>query len=250
MTITRVDIIDRSIEKTQIRLNDLAEELVTEDGHHAYRVLRAFLHALVTSFGRRGGGARRAAADLRARRLLRGLGSQPHPGACARPGQLPSEDRRRPGLAGETEASFAATAANRVFEPPRIRRRGQERAARAPRASAGAPQLRGRFRQAVVLPPSHAPALSRLKHSSQQSLTAPTWLLVGPSIQSGSTHCWHIWARGSRACRHVRRSCALRSTAPIGYPRVPRGTAPWQAPCVSSGIRWRCCCGWRPRLRR
>jgi uncharacterized protein (DUF2267 family) len=46
MTTTRVDVIDRSVEKAHAWLNDLAEELATEDGHHAYRVLRAFLHAL------------------------------------------------------------------------------------------------------------------------------------------------------------------------------------------------------------
>jgi uncharacterized protein (DUF2267 family) len=46
MTATRLDVIDRSVEKTHIWLNELSEELETEDGHHAYRVLRAFLHAL------------------------------------------------------------------------------------------------------------------------------------------------------------------------------------------------------------
>jgi len=46
MTTTRVDVIDRSVEKTHIWINDLAEELGTEDNHEAYGVLRAFLHAL------------------------------------------------------------------------------------------------------------------------------------------------------------------------------------------------------------
>jgi len=41
-TTTRLDVIDRSVEKTHIWLNELSEELATEDGHHAYRVLRAF----------------------------------------------------------------------------------------------------------------------------------------------------------------------------------------------------------------
>jgi len=45
MTVTRVDIIDRSVEKAHIWINDLAAELGTEDGHDAYRVLRGFLHA-------------------------------------------------------------------------------------------------------------------------------------------------------------------------------------------------------------
>ena len=46
MTTSHVDSIDRSVEKTHIWLNDLAEELGTADGRYAYRVLRAFLHAL------------------------------------------------------------------------------------------------------------------------------------------------------------------------------------------------------------
>jgi len=46
MTTTRVDIIDRSVEKAHIWINDMAAELSTEDSQHAYRVLRAFLHAL------------------------------------------------------------------------------------------------------------------------------------------------------------------------------------------------------------
>ena len=46
MTTTRLDVIDRSIEKTHIWINELSEELATEDDHHAYRVLRAFLQAL------------------------------------------------------------------------------------------------------------------------------------------------------------------------------------------------------------
>ena len=46
MTDTHVDIIDRSVEKTHVWLNDLARELGSEDRQHAHRVLRAFFHAL------------------------------------------------------------------------------------------------------------------------------------------------------------------------------------------------------------
>lgn len=46
MTTTPVDIIDRSVEKAHVWVNATAEELRTEDNHRAYRVLRAFLHAL------------------------------------------------------------------------------------------------------------------------------------------------------------------------------------------------------------
>ena len=46
MTANRADVIDRSVENTQIRLGELAEEMGSDDRHYSYRVLRAFLHAL------------------------------------------------------------------------------------------------------------------------------------------------------------------------------------------------------------
>lgn len=39
-------IIERSVEKTHVWLNDLAAQLGTDDQREAYRVLRAYLHAL------------------------------------------------------------------------------------------------------------------------------------------------------------------------------------------------------------
>lgn len=39
-------IIERSVEKAHIWLNDVAEQLGTDDHRQAYRVLRAYLHAL------------------------------------------------------------------------------------------------------------------------------------------------------------------------------------------------------------
>ncbi len=39
-------IIERSVEKAHVWLNDLAEQLGTDDHRLAYRVLRAYLHAL------------------------------------------------------------------------------------------------------------------------------------------------------------------------------------------------------------
>jgi uncharacterized protein (DUF2267 family) len=41
-----LNVIDRNVETTHVWLNDLAEELDTEDPQHAYRILRAFLHAV------------------------------------------------------------------------------------------------------------------------------------------------------------------------------------------------------------
>jgi uncharacterized protein (DUF2267 family) len=46
MPADRVEIIDRSVEKTHAWLNELAAELGSEDHRYAYRVLRAVLHAL------------------------------------------------------------------------------------------------------------------------------------------------------------------------------------------------------------
>jgi uncharacterized protein (DUF2267 family) len=113
MTTTRVDIIDRSVEKAHIWINDVAAELSTEDGHHAYRVLRAFRDHLTVD----------EAAKLAAQLPIfvrgvfyEGLGPQPDTRARPRHRQLPDRDRPRRGLAGETEASFAATAVSRVLQ--------------------------------------------------------------------------------------------------------------------------------------
>jgi len=116
MTTTHVDVIDRSVEKTHIWLNELSEELATEDGHQAYRVLRAFLHALRDHL------TVDEAAQLAAQLpiFVRGMfyeGWDPsRTPEHARDldsflARIASEAR----LAGETEASFAATAANGVL---------------------------------------------------------------------------------------------------------------------------------------
>lgn len=43
---SQVDLIDKTVEKTNIWLNELAEGLGTDDRQAAYRVLRAYLHAV------------------------------------------------------------------------------------------------------------------------------------------------------------------------------------------------------------
>lgn len=43
---TEPSIIERSVEKAHLWINDVAEQLGTEDHREAYRVLRAYLHAL------------------------------------------------------------------------------------------------------------------------------------------------------------------------------------------------------------
>jgi uncharacterized protein (DUF2267 family) len=46
MTTAHVDVIDRSVQQTNIWLEEVAEACGVEDRRAAYRVLRAFLHAL------------------------------------------------------------------------------------------------------------------------------------------------------------------------------------------------------------
>jgi uncharacterized protein (DUF2267 family) len=116
MTTTRVDIIDRSVEKAHVWLNDLAEELGTEDRHQAYRVLRAFLHALRDHL------SVDETAQLSAQLpiFVRGVFYEGWD-----PSRTPEHARdiesfltriaAEAQLAGETEASFAATAASRVL---------------------------------------------------------------------------------------------------------------------------------------
>ncbi len=116
MTTTHVDAIDRSVEKAHIWLNDLAKELATEDGHHAYRVLRAFLHALRDHLPVDEAAALAAQLPIFVRGVFYEGWDPSHTPEHAR--DLDSFLQRianEAGLAGETEASFAATAAGRVL---------------------------------------------------------------------------------------------------------------------------------------
>jgi uncharacterized protein (DUF2267 family) len=46
MTMGQLDVIDRSVEQAHIWVNDVADAFGTDDRRLAYRILRAFLHAL------------------------------------------------------------------------------------------------------------------------------------------------------------------------------------------------------------
>ena len=113
---TELEIIDRSVEKAHVWINDLADELETDDRQAAYRILRAFLHAVRDRL------PVEEAAQLAAQMplLIRGIyyeGWRP----AATPIQYRDLDSflRRIAeealLSGETEASFAASAAAKVL---------------------------------------------------------------------------------------------------------------------------------------
>lgn len=116
MTTTRLDIIDRSAEKAHVWINDVAEELGSEDPHRAYGVLRAFLHGLRDHLSV--DEAAQLAAQLPI--FVRGVfyeGWDPS-GVPAHARDVDHFLRRiaaEARLAGETEASSAATAAYRVM---------------------------------------------------------------------------------------------------------------------------------------
>ena len=116
MTVAHVDIVDRSVEKAHIWLNELADELGSTDHHYAYRVLRAFLHALRDRLSV--DEAAQLAAQLPI--FIRGVFYEGWD-----PSRTPEHARdidsfleriaTEAVLAGETEASFATAAASTVL---------------------------------------------------------------------------------------------------------------------------------------
>jgi uncharacterized protein (DUF2267 family) len=116
MTVSHVDIIDRSVEKAHIWINDMAEELGTEDRQHAYRVLRSFLHTLRDHLSVDEAAALAAQLPI----FVRGVfyeGWEPSrtPERARDVDSFLQKLAREAALAGETEASFAAGAASRVL---------------------------------------------------------------------------------------------------------------------------------------
>jgi uncharacterized protein (DUF2267 family) len=109
-------IIERSVEKTNVWLKEIAAELGSEDRQYAYRALRAVLHALRDRL------TVDAAAKLAAQlpMLVRGIYYEDwDPSATPAPvHDVPAFlDRvaREGRMAGETEASLALTAVMRVL---------------------------------------------------------------------------------------------------------------------------------------
>jgi uncharacterized protein (DUF2267 family) len=110
------DIIERNVEKTNVWLRDLADELETGDRQAAYRVLRAFLHAVRDRLPVNEGA--QLAAQLPD--MIRGIYYEDWVPAKT-PLRYRSVDEflnrisDEALLAGETESSYAATAAARVL---------------------------------------------------------------------------------------------------------------------------------------
>ena len=107
----RVSIIDRSVEQAHVWLNELAAELGSEDRQYAYRVLRATLHAVRDRLTV--DDAAHLAAQLP--ELIRGIyyeGWDPSRTPARYHDSKPFLDRiaGEAGLAGESEASYAAEA--------------------------------------------------------------------------------------------------------------------------------------------
>lgn len=109
-------IIDRSAEKAHVWVNDLAEELGSDDQRRAYRVLRAYLHALRDRL------PVNESAQLAAQlpELIRGTyyeGWKPSSTPVRYRNLADFLDRiaADAGLDGETSASYAASAASAVL---------------------------------------------------------------------------------------------------------------------------------------
>jgi uncharacterized protein (DUF2267 family) len=116
MTEAEPSIIDRSVEKAHIWLNEIAAELGSEDRQYAYRALRAVLHTLRDRL------TVDVAAKLAAQlpTLIRGIYYEDWdpsrtPLAIHDVGAFLDHVAREGRMAGETDASLAVTAVARVL---------------------------------------------------------------------------------------------------------------------------------------
>src|SRR6476619_4498400 len=112
-----IAIVKQSVEKAHIWLNEMADELGTDDRQEAYRILRAYLHALRDRL------PVNEAAQLAAQlpELIRGIyyeGWNPSTTPVRYRGLADFLDRvaAEANLDGETEASYAVGAAAKILQ--------------------------------------------------------------------------------------------------------------------------------------
>ena len=115
-TATHLDVFDRSVEKANTWINDVAAEMGTADRHEAYRALRAFLQTLRDRLPV----AEAAQLSAQLPLLIRGIyyeGWQPSRTPLRYRDAREFLDRvaEEAKLHGDTEASFAVAAAARVL---------------------------------------------------------------------------------------------------------------------------------------
>ena len=115
-TTTHLDILDRSVEKANIWVNEVAAEMGTADRHDAYRALRAFLHTLRDRLPIVESAQLSAQLPL----LIRGVfyeGWQPGrtPLRYRDPKEFLDRVSHEAGFHGDTEASLAVAAVTRVL---------------------------------------------------------------------------------------------------------------------------------------
>ena len=115
-TTTHISALDRSVERTNVWLHELAQELGSDDPQYAYRALRAFLHTLRDRI------SHVEAAQLAAQLpdLIRGIyyeGWNPShtPATYHDPKDFFDRVAAEAAMHGDTEASLASTAAMRVL---------------------------------------------------------------------------------------------------------------------------------------
>ena len=117
MTMAHVDTIERSVEKAHIWLKDLADELGGQDQRYAYRVLRAFLQALRDRLSVDESAQLSAQLPIFVRGVyFEGWDPSRAPEHRRDADSFLAQIATSAGLAGETEASFAARAAATVLQ--------------------------------------------------------------------------------------------------------------------------------------
>ena len=116
MSATHLDVLDRSIEKTNVWIDEIAARFDGGDRHEAYRVLRGFLHALRDRLPVEQAALLAAQLPLGVRGIYyEGWRPSQTPLHYRDPVEFVDRVRREALLSGDTEASFAVEAAAGVL---------------------------------------------------------------------------------------------------------------------------------------